>query len=411
MRPVEATSQNLRRFLQRHRIATLNIAGVLDHEPRAQAFVDDEADPRGVLVKGPWYWYVHTEDEAFLEMLCKEMLREDRFYRFSGVWRPVAEGIQARLHLVWESRCDLYVLPEGRSRPPGEQARVTSVDLKDAEIIDEHYAYRNDHSLDKIRGCIRNRPSSAVCLDGHIVCWLLVHEDDSLGIMYTLEEHRRQGYALDVSLNLVAKQLAAGRTPFLQILDDNSLSPGLARRCGFESQGPCDWFGVMTGIPPELIEGGSRFRKQVLESLATEDGLVPCTESGVTCLCRFLVRLPQAAAEENPVVEIPAEEWLVFATRHFENLPLKLAIDRLGKNLRLLGKRREGVLQAGAALLIGSYDCFELLWYSRLEPCFLLRVLEQGKALGLDTAFVHPEEQEVEAFRGLGFFPVRAGMA
>jgi hypothetical protein len=411
MRHVEATHLGLRRFLERHRIATLNIAGILDHESKAQAFVDDGEEPRGVLVKGPWFWYVHTEDEAFLEALFEEMRQKDGFYRFSGVWRPVAERIQARFPLVWEAPCELYVLPPGTPLTAWESSRVTNVDLRDAEFINEHYAYRNEHSLDKIRGCIQNRPSSAVYVDGRLVCWLLVHEDDSQGIMYTLEEHRRKGYALEVSRDLVAKQRTAGRTPFLQIRDDNALSPGLARQCGFEPQGRCDWFGVMAGNPLELIKGGARFREQVLESLAPKGDRAPDAQRGVTSLCRFLVRLPQAAAEEIPVVEIPEEEWLAFATRHFEGLPLRTALGRLGKHLRLLGERRGGVLQAGAALLVGDDPCFELLWYSSCDPSFLLRMLERGKALGLDAVFVHPDAADAEAFKQLAFFPVSVGSA
>jgi hypothetical protein len=243
---IDARDIALRRFLEKERIATLNLVGILKNEPRVEVLVDNGNDPRGVLVRGPWFSYVHSKEDAFFEELFQDMGRKEGLHHFSGVWRPVAERIKARFPLAWDEGCDLYALPPGH-RAPLAGSRAVSIDPKDAEIIDAHYTYRHSGSLEMIRACIQQRPTSAIYVDGHIVSWILVHEDDSLGIMYTLEEHRRKGYAQEVSLDLVAKQLAAGKTPFLQIRDDNGVSPGLAKKCGFVCHGQCDWFGVAVG--------------------------------------------------------------------------------------------------------------------------------------------------------------------
>jgi hypothetical protein len=404
MKSVARTSTPVRRFLERDAVATLNLVGILENEPQVEVFVDDEDDPKGVLVKGPWFWYVHTEDEAFLEDLFQVMLAKDGFYQFSGVWKPLADRIKARFPLVWDAPCDIYCLPDGWQIPPPEASSAASVDIRDAETIDEHYAYRHSGSLEKIRKCILHRPSSAIYVDGRIVCWLLVHEDNSLGIMYTLEEHRRKGHALEVSLDLVRKQLAAGRTPYLQIRDDNDMSPGLALKCGFVPQGQCAWFGVAAGIPPELIEGGVAFRKRVMESgpLPTGEAQAGC-QAPLACLVRFLYRIKPELGEQSPVVEIPEAAWGSFAAPRFGEELLTSFHARLGQSLRLLGEWRTGRV---AALLVDEDDGCELLWYSSQEPAFLEGVLERARAMKLGTVFVHVGEGARRTFEDLGFMHV-----
>lgn len=381
---VSRDAEGVRRFLAEHRIPTLNIAGILEHEPQLEVFVDREADPGGLLVKGPWFWYVHSEEEAFLEAVLAEMRRKETFYQFSGVWRPVARWFQERIPLVWHAPCDLYLLPEGAQVPPRADSQAVSARLEDAGIIDEHYAYRHAGSLEKIRKCIQHRPSSAIYVDDQPVCWLLVHEDESMGIMYTLEEHRRKGYALDVSLDLVAKQLRTGKTPYLQIRDDNEMSPGLALKCGFQPVGQCDWFGVTVGTPPELVEGGEAFRKR-----AEEGGWPGVAEAGAPCCLRFLYVMKPDPAVPNPVEEVPVDAWLAFAERHLDAAGLRVVLERLGKDLRLLGEVQEGALVHAAALLVDDDDGFELLWTSTLETAFLERVLIRAKDLKLGTVFAH----------------------
>ncbi len=399
---IEPCAPALHRFLDRHRVETLNIAGILENEGRVSVFVDDEKIPGGVLVKGPWFHYLHTEREAFLDAVIQRMLAEEDFYRFSGVWRPLAEKLWERFPLVWRASCDLYVLSLDHVPESPVVQQPENVRIEDAEIIDRFYTYRNEHSLEKIRTCIEKRPSSAIYVDGEIACWLLIHEDNSFGIMYTKEEHRRKGYAQDVTHDLIAKQLAAGKTPFLQIVDGNSMSPGLAQKCGFEKRGCCDWFGILVGMPQLVVDGGAESRKRVLESIGAEEDPV----RNLACLCKFLYTRKLNPEEENPVAEIPAAEWLEQALRVFDGIPLASAIARLDGHIRLLGERRSGRLEAIAALVVDDDDGFELAWYSSAEPAFLQRVLDRAKTLDLGTVFVHVDNLELAVFEELGFIHV-----
>jgi hypothetical protein len=351
---------------------TLNLLGLLDNEPEAEVYVDDARAPRGVLAKHKRFWYLHTEDDGFAELACRELARRGGYQGFSGVWRPLAERLKARFPMVWDAPCELYLLPDGNPRRELAARAAEPLVPADAELVDAHYAYRNDQSLEKIRSAIRHRPSSCIRVDGQPVCWLLVHEDDSLGIMYTLEAHRRKGLAVDVTVDLLAKQLERGRTPFLQIRDDNALSPGLARKCGLVPAGFCDWFGLMVTPSAELQEGGARFRSLLV---AAQDGQPVAT----ACLFRFLYPMPAEDPAANPVVELARAAW--------EAAPALPVPDRLRDRLRVLGEGDRPV----AALLPGEEESFALVWLADREPALLQRVLARARALDLGLAFVHAE--------------------
>jgi len=381
-------------FFEKDRIATLNLVGVLRNEPGRELLVDDDQNPKGVLVKGPGFWYLHTRDEGFLEAVCLELEKQAGFYRFSGVWKPLADKLKARFPVVWDAPCAVYYYPPDAPPPEPGRGPAQSLEVQDAELIDTHHAYRHPGSLEEIRACIRDRASSAVHGDGGPVCWLLVHEDDSLGIMYTLEEHRRKGYAEVVTRDLVRKQLAAGRTPFLQIRDDNGMSPGLALKCGFVKEGNCDWFGLMVGVPEEL-----GVLARTLRNLAVEDPRAPVS----ACLFRFLSNLPPGSGEG---VEVAGDEraWLAFASRQFGQVLSEPLVRELKANGWLLWERHEGAVTGVAALLSKEpHEDAELRWWAGREEGFLLRALQKGRSLGLEVVYVHVPGRERDVFEQLGF--------
>jgi molybdopterin-biosynthesis enzyme MoeA-like protein len=91
-----------------------------------------------------------------------------------------------------------------------------------------------------------------------------------MGIMYTKEGHRKKGYAVDVSIDLAEKVINRGKIPFLQIVEGNNLSPGLATKCGFIPHGNSDWFGIISGCPKELKEVSEVSKEMFLKGLSDE---------------------------------------------------------------------------------------------------------------------------------------------
>ncbi len=259
-------SQAIIEYLNQNKIVNLNIIGVLENEPQAEIYVDSEKVSRGVLVRYEYFNYMYTEDDEFLDEVL-ETLFKDNFYGFSGVYRPLAQKIRERYLVAWESRCALHYLPEENLDIGLIKNLVESIDIKDAELVDKFYTYRNPGSLDVIKKDISKRPSSAIYVNGDIASWVLVHNDNSMGIMFTKEEYRKRNYAVDTTMDLALKITKSGRIPFLQINEANNMSPGLAAKCGFIKYGYSDWFGIIEGTPNDLIDENNKNRNNHIKTI------------------------------------------------------------------------------------------------------------------------------------------------
>lgn len=272
-------------FLNKNKVINLNLIGFLENVPDAEVYVDDEANPTGVVARKGYYSSLYTENDAFLNEVLDTLYKEDGFYGFRAVYRPIAEKIRSRFLVNWESLNALYYHPEKEVDLSRIKNPVKSIDIKDAEIINHYYTYKDEVSLDKIKDDIENRPSSAIYVDGDIASWVLIHNDNSMGIMYTKEDHRGKGYAEEVTLDLVNKILKSGHVPFLTIVDGNNMSPGLAKKCGFIHEGVyTDWFGIISGTPKEFIAWHDECDKKFEQAIETVGEQLPATTENLHSL-------------------------------------------------------------------------------------------------------------------------------
>lgn len=230
-------------YLDQYPIVTLNIRGIIGNAA-AEIFVDDATAPRGVAVRAGDFIYCFTEQDDVLDDICGTLLRKPGQYGLGGVWRPLAEKLRQRFAVRWDEPCALYYLPPANLRRELIRHRTEPIRPEDAAVVDRYYTYRDSASLQAIAEAISRRPSAAVYAGGVLASWVLVHDDNSLGIMYTREEYRGRGYAVDTTVALAETLLAAGQIPFLHIRLDNRMSPGLAAKCGFVRYGFADWFGI-----------------------------------------------------------------------------------------------------------------------------------------------------------------------
>jgi hypothetical protein len=244
-----AKSKAVLAFLKQDEILNLNMIGMLKYEPKAEIYVDDLDQPTGVFIRTTGYFnYLYTKNNAFIDAVC-DTFTEEGFYGFSGVEDSISEHILSKFKEDWRNKCTLYYLPSDKLDLSLQKTKAVPLDPKWAPLVDQHYPYSGSHSLNAIIDNLKNRLSSAIFIDEEPVCWVMIHEDDSIGIMHTQEDHRRKGYAVDVTIDLCRRLIEAGEIPYLQIVDGNEQSPGLALKCGFEAYGKCSWFGFTVGNP------------------------------------------------------------------------------------------------------------------------------------------------------------------
>jgi len=254
-------SQAIIDFLKEDLMVNQNILGIIENVEYARIFVDDVENPKGVFVKKGYFDFVYSKEDSFIEEVCNTF-KDDGWYGFSGVDMPIANKIKDKFFVNWENPCGLYYMPKENLRLDLIKHEVRDIDIKDAETIDKFYEFRDEGSLNAIKNDITNRPSSAIYIDGEIVCWCLVHDDNSMGIMYTKEEHRRKGYSVEVTMDLAKKIFDRGHIPYLQIITSNTMSPGLAKKCGFVECGLVSWFGFVIGTPDDLHKVNDELTEQ-----------------------------------------------------------------------------------------------------------------------------------------------------
>lgn len=237
-------NETVKNFLEKERIINLNIIGALAYLEESQIYVDDSKQPEGVFVIGKGIYYLYTKSQIFVDKVLEEFFYRPGYYAFSGVEREIADYIQSKYKVHWANPCDIYYYPHETIDRGDIQHEVRTISLEDAAMIDSFYTYQGEGSLEEIKENLKRRPSSGVYIEDELVCWVMVHEDDSMGIMYTKEAHRRKGYAVDVTIDLIDQMLKLNKTPYVQIVESNGMSPGLATKCGFVKDGKCTWFGI-----------------------------------------------------------------------------------------------------------------------------------------------------------------------
>lgn len=235
-------------------IANLNILGVIDHvdkgifnNPKDQLkmYVDDEENPKGVLVVEHEYWhYIYAKNQQFLDHLKTHYFSRDKAYGFAAVDDEVYQYFKEAYTLEWDEFCHLLYVDPKKFQPITPSIDITSGTEADVKLVNDLYTFKEEGSDDFIRDNLKHRPSSFYRIDGEPVSWVMVHRDDSIGIMYTKKEYRGKGIAYELSMDLVHKIIQRNKIPYIHVHLDNKASLALASKIGFVSYKKIVWFGI-----------------------------------------------------------------------------------------------------------------------------------------------------------------------
>jgi len=93
-----------------------------------------------------------------------------------------------------------------------------------------------------VRQCLKHGPSFVCEVDGQPVCWSATHISGTLGMIYTPEQHRRQGYAKSLAAFQVDHMLRRDGIACVHIIQGNTASEELCSSMGFRVYGePLVW--------------------------------------------------------------------------------------------------------------------------------------------------------------------------
>lgn len=160
------------------------------------------------------------------------------------------EALKSNYKINWTEICWLYYYDgtgyEGLTSEYTFESKAYTLDVlrkSDISKVFEHYTYKDD-GIGYIESIIENQPTQCARYKGLPVSWVVQREDGSLGIMYTLESHRRKGLGEWLSKHLIHQVIQKGEMPYLHIVVGNAASVALAERLGFKKYGKIVWFGV-----------------------------------------------------------------------------------------------------------------------------------------------------------------------
>lgn len=220
-----------------------NVIGIIENENQPVYF---DAKKGAVWAQNHYFNYVSGDGEtlkAHLETL------EDGFYGFAAVEGSLAETLAAEHFLHWYEPTERYVHQGEIPKVEASPYPLCSVPIEEAKGIDDRYEFQDEGSLEKLITAINNRPSSAMFLEGELASYALVHEDNSIGYMYTLEKHRHRGLGYWVALDIIKKMREAGHVAFVEIHSNNIKSQGLAAKVGLVKDAYTPWLGIIKGTP------------------------------------------------------------------------------------------------------------------------------------------------------------------
>lgn len=231
-------------YLRERGPETIKFVAQLEEEGERIGFwwTDRWPRPKAVLCRGRRSYSLCAKDEESAAYLLDSIDWSGDLW-FSALEYRFLPLVRERGKNVQDNPCLLYRLERARFRPfqlPGTDDRpVEPLCREDAGLVMTHWIYGDteDYPLSRIL----QAPTTCIRVGGEPVAWALIHYDGSIGMVYTLQEHRRKGYAKAVVSVLAEKRLLAGRTPYCFIVEGNEASEGLFEELGFTLQSTLGW--------------------------------------------------------------------------------------------------------------------------------------------------------------------------
>ncbi|XP_077586577.1 glycine N-acyltransferase-like protein 3 isoform X1 [Stigmatopora nigra] len=139
---------------------------------------------------------------------------------------------RAGAHLLYLPDASHLVAPEFDSKL---KSRISSLQLSHAQLVNQTWKFGGDEKgLTKMRTLISHFPSYCISDgQGQPVSWLLLHEYLAMGVLYTLPEHRRKGYALILIYTMAQRLIAEGYPLFCYVEEGNKTPYKLFKSLGF----------------------------------------------------------------------------------------------------------------------------------------------------------------------------------
>ena len=200
-------------FLSLHALLANDTSARLFHQGDSFAVISEEDSLHTC--------YMVTTDLTFVDSIIGQLHGLTEFCAVSSV---IAAHLESRFTLKVKTPCS-HMVYNGTGLPQNHSLITQPMMPEYWKLISDTTFYHP--SQNTITSDLTNRDSAAVYVEGKPVSWVLTHEDNSIGMLYTLPHFRGNGFATAVTLDLCSRHIAAGITPHAYIVKGNVASKKL----------------------------------------------------------------------------------------------------------------------------------------------------------------------------------------
>lgn len=234
MEQIKITPQLLKYF---HSASDMLIfEGYCRYSDNAVVFREGDNYALVVKVKDVYKCCFATDDLSFVDEVISPLKGN---VELCGVDPQITDYLRDKYAFEYETHCYLYVW-NGEPLPHKCVLKTQPLLPKYAQKASDGTHYHAAPS--EICECLEMHPSAAIYIDDEPVCWCLCHLEKSLGMLYTMPEHRHKGYALEVMTSLCNQLISRGDVPYAYIVTDNVASLNLAKKYNLTKVKNADYF-------------------------------------------------------------------------------------------------------------------------------------------------------------------------
>ena len=197
-----------------------------------------------IILKGtsdrPWV-YISCKNNEELNLLLNETSTYDKCFAVIEDWMMPA--FLERFKLKWKLSVSKYVF-ENKVESKSLNSIVIPLKTNDAEYIYLNSKYKDYLSVEYIKERIENGICAGIYLENKLAAWAITQDDNAIGFLNVLDEHRGKGFAKQIIDYMISKVREAGLIPFAYIEESNLPAIKLVKKIGFKKNNNVHWFEV-----------------------------------------------------------------------------------------------------------------------------------------------------------------------
>ena len=162
--------------------------------------------------------YFGGQNYDILNMAVLKLLDKFSVCRFSFIDPETHRYIKEKYRLVQSELFDAYYLRDSNIIVDESISRVK---YEDIPVICSHSIYVDDTIKERVEGNITKRFSAGIYVENKLISWALIHANNTIGPVYTIQDYRNRGYGKKVVCAVSNRLLLQNYYPIVTISNDN----------------------------------------------------------------------------------------------------------------------------------------------------------------------------------------------